>query len=337
MIRGIGAVSPAGWGVECLREAITSGEPAPAQDLARPGASRPLSVRRVPSPVPRPAFLADARLRRSPPIAQFVVGAALEALGEHRLPVVEGAMRLGIVICTMCGCVRYTGRFYDEILHQPALASPLLFPETVFNASGSHLAALLNSAGPNYTLIGDQGSVGVGMAIAVDWLLEGEVEGCLVIGAEELDWMMADAMGMFSRRVVLSEGAGALYLELDRNSGGGTMVAAIASPHLYRRELSRETCSQRMRAELPAMGSGEMLCDGGQGAPRVDGAEARVWQDWSGPRISPKNVLGEALAAAALWQVVAAADMLGRDVHRAATISLVGCNQQASGIRLQQI
>jgi 3-oxoacyl-(acyl-carrier-protein) synthase len=39
-------------------------------------------------------------------------------------------------------------------------ASPLLFPETVFNAPASHLAAILGITGASYTLVGD-GAVGV--------------------------------------------------------------------------------------------------------------------------------------------------------------------------------
>ena len=337
MVNGIGAVSPAGWGVPGLREALAMGNAVAPRELARPGWVRPLLVRRVPAPTPRPQFLADARLRRSPPIAQYVVASALEALGEDRALVLEGKSRLGVVICTMCGCVTYSRRFYDEVLHQPALASPLLFPETVFNAPGSHLAALLHSTGPNYTVVGDQGSVATGLAIAADWLLQKHVDGCLVVGAEETDWMIADAMGMFSRHVILAEGAGALYLKLDRSQSAGTMIAAVASSQLYRRDRTRETCIRRMRAELPPIRPGELLCDGWQEVPRVDGAEMRIWRDWTGPRVSPRRILGEGLVAGAAWQLVAAVDALNRGFHDAATVSLVGSNDQATGVRFERV
>jgi hypothetical protein len=291
----------------------------------------------VPAPPSRLEFLKDARMRRSPPIAHYVVASALEALGEDRALVFEGTSRLGVVICTMCGCVTYSRRFYDEVLHQPALASPLLFPETVFNAPGSHLAALLRSAGPNYTVVGDQGSVVTGLAIAADWLLQEHVDGCLVVGAEELDWMIADAMGMFSRRIVPAEGAGALYLQLDRSPSAGTIIAAVASSHLYRRDRTRETCIRRMRADLPPIRAGELLCDGWQEAPRIDGAEMRIWRDWTGPRISPRRILGEGLVAGAAWQLVAAADTLNRGLYTAATVSLVGSSEQATGVRCERV
>src|SRR6266487_1334568 len=81
-INGIGAVSPAGWGVLPLREALAKDEPLPAKELARPGWTRSLRVRPVPPPSPRPDFLAHARLRRTSPITQYAVAAALEALGK---------------------------------------------------------------------------------------------------------------------------------------------------------------------------------------------------------------------------------------------------------------
>jgi hypothetical protein len=236
----------------------------------------------------------------------------------------------------MCGCVTYSRRFYDEALHQPSLASPLLFPETVFNAPGSHLASILRTSGPNYTVVGDQGSFGVGMAIAADWLVQEQVDGCLLVGAEELDWTMADAMEMFSSQAIMSEGAGALYLRLSRPRTTCTSLAAITSAHLYRRHVTREDCVRRMRAQLPEMAAAELLCDGVQGASRLDAAEAVVWGDWVGARLSPRGILGEGLVASAAWQTVLAVDALNGGGYRAATVSLVGCNEQTTGIRFER-
>ncbi len=52
----------------------------------------------------------------------------------------------------------YSRRFYEEVLRDPATASPLIFPETVFNAPASHLAAFLGTTAINYTLVGDEGT-----------------------------------------------------------------------------------------------------------------------------------------------------------------------------------
>lgn len=87
-----------------------------------------------------------------------------------------------------------------------------------------------------------------------------------------------------------------------------------------------------MRAQLPAGTLTELLCDGLAGVGPYDAAEASAWADWPGARLSIKRLLGESAAASA-WQCVAAADALARRAHTAATVSVVGCNQQAIGAR----
>jgi hypothetical protein len=215
-IHGIGAVSPAGWGVPAFREALARGEPLPINELSRPGWNRPLRVRQVPVPSPRPAFMAHARLRRTSPIAHYAVGAALEALGEDAGKYSGGA-RLGIIFCALSGCVNYSRRFYSELLTDPVTASPLVFPETVFNAPASHLAAVLNTTAINYTLVGDPGIFLNGLALAADWLIDERVDGCLVIGAEEMDWLLGDVMRLFDKNTIVSDGAGAVYLRRESN------------------------------------------------------------------------------------------------------------------------
>ena len=86
-----------------------------------------------------------------------------------------------------------------------------------------------------------------------------------------------------------------------------------------------------MRAELPPPDGRHLLCEGRQGVPRFDADETSVWQDWPGARLAPKTVLGEGLMAGAAWQCVVALDALIEGRFPAATVSLVGCNQQAIG------
>ena len=47
-IGGLGAVSPAGWTVAALRDALAKDEPFAPQDLVRPGMEKPIKVLRVP-------------------------------------------------------------------------------------------------------------------------------------------------------------------------------------------------------------------------------------------------------------------------------------------------
>lgn len=336
-VHGYGAVSPAGWGVGPLRDALAKGTALPIKPLPRPGWEEPLRIRQVPSPEPRPAFLAHGRLRRASPISQYVVSAALEALGSDAPLVTTGTLRLGIVLCVMSGCVNYSRRFYDEALRDPATASPLVFPETVFNAPASHLAALLGTRAMNYTLVGDPGTFLQGVALAAQWLHGGRVDGCLVAGGEECDWLTADAFHLFSRKLVLADGAGALYLKRQADGSPAAELRSITNSHLFYQRQTRLQAVRRLRAELPVCSGTHLLSDGLQNVPRFDAAEADAWQDWTAARLSPKTVLGEGLMAAAAWQCVAAVDALHQARYNAASVSVVGCNQQAIGAHFVKV
>jgi len=115
-VAGIGAVSPAGWNVSALRDALEKNEPLPVQSLPRPGWDEPLRTRLVPNPPVRPEFLAHPRLRRTSPITHYAAFAALEALAGLRANPAAKNSRLGIVVCLQSGCVQYSCRFYDETL-----------------------------------------------------------------------------------------------------------------------------------------------------------------------------------------------------------------------------
>jgi hypothetical protein len=331
-VSGFGAVSPAGWGVERMRAAIAGAAVPPTQSLARPGWDTPLRVRRVPAPDPRPAFFTHNRLRRASPITQYGVAAGLEALGPDARAVADGRLRLGIVLCVMAGCVNYSRRFYDETLRDPSTASPLVFPETVFNAPASHLAALLGSTSLNYTIVGDPGVFPQGLALAAQWLVAGDVDACLVIGAEESDWLVSDAFRLFSRAMTMSDGAGALCLKRAAPDSKAVELSAISSPYFFATRQARTQAAQQVRAELPRCSDSQILVDGLQGVPRFDMDEESAWRDWTAARLSPKRALGEGLMAASAWQCVAAVDALRQGRHSAASVSVVGCNQQAIGV-----
>jgi hypothetical protein len=233
----------------------------------------------------------------------------------------------------MAGNVNYSRRFYEETLKDPATASPLLFPETVFNAPASHLAAYLNTHAASYTLVGDDGTFLQGLALAAGWLMDGKADGCVVIGAEETDWIVSDAMRLFYRQAIHSGGAGALYLQLNEPSPPVVELAGITDAFNFAPHQPREEAARRMRAQLPGGAPNELLCAGTQGLPRADAAEKAAWLDWAGPRRTPNAVLGEAFAAAAGWQCVLACDALRRREFAAANVSVVGANQQAIGAR----
>jgi len=184
----------------------------------------------------------------------------------------------------------------------------------------------------NYTLVGDPGTFLQALALAAGWLWDGKADSCLVAGAEEIDWITADAYRNFSRGIVCGEGAGAVYLSCQTPADNlGTELIAITGPRLYLNGMSRVQAIREMRAELPSAGAGAVLCDSLAGWPARDRAEREAWSDWNGARLSPRRVLGEGLMAAGAWQCVAALDRLRQGRNVTALVSMTGGHQQAIG------
>ena len=206
-----------------------------------------LSFRSRPRRPPRPRRTRDcadpARFRGSRSVA------GLAALEDAKLKLdADTAPRTALIFAVSNGGVIYTKRFYDEIVESGSqAASPLLFPETVFNAPASHLAAILGITGASYTLVGD-GAVGIlALKMADDLMRNDMLDHCLVVGAEEADWLLCDAyrkwrllrstppiepFGTPPRGTVLSEGAGAILLSRD----GPIQLERIAAGTNFRKQ-----------------------------------------------------------------------------------------------------
>lgn len=333
VVRGIGAVSPAGWGAGALHQVVRDGVDLGTSELIREHGGVVVStpVRRVPEPADKSSLPKHPRLRRASPAARYAAAAAAEALGAERATAVsEGSLRLGIVCALMNGCVIYSNRFYGEVLADPALASPILFPETVFNAPSSHLSALFGSTGPNDTLIGDSAEFAAGLELAAEWLERGEVDGCLVVSTEELDWLSAEGLRLYARGLVAAEGAGAIYLE---RGTGGVRLLAIPDPEGLRGEDGRAGAMRRLRAACGVEDDGKiLLVDGCAGAGAGDRIERGAWSGWTGPRVSPRKLLGEAMGASMAWQAVHAVAALQAGEAERALVSALGGNEQAAAV-----
>ena len=337
-VAGLGAVSPAGWTVAAMREALDLAKPLPTQPLEQ-NQGRSLRAHLVPPPATRPEFLSHPRLRRASAITHYTASAVLEAAAPWQKACPENS-RLGLIACMQSGCVQYSCRFYDETLKNPATASPLLFPETVYAAPASHVAALLPNVMLVSSLVGDPSAFLQGVALATQWLAEDRVDACLVAGVEETNWITADALWHLDRTALISAGAGALCLCRDAGLSLGIELTAITDAHTYSAKKNRTQAARLMRHQLNgklSSNSRELLCDGLGDSSRVHAPEMSAWGDWAGPRLSPKKILGEGLMAAAAWQCVAACDAVANRRVTAANVSLVGFNQQAIGARFENI
>ncbi len=256
-------------------------------------------------------------------LAQHAVASAHEAVAADEAQIKAGGLRLGVIVCMMAGNVTYSRRLYEEVLRNPATASPLLFPETVLNAAASHLGAYLGTTAVNYTVLGDDGTFLQGLALGADWLEHDLADACVVVGAEEMDWLVADAIRLFERKAVYSAGAGAIYL---KRQPSAVELTAITDSFLFTQTQSRADAARRMRAQLPPGTADDLLIADGENG-------ATGWDEWPGQRLAVSPVLGKSLGASAAFKCVVACDSLQHSRCAAAIVPVVGVNQQAIGAR----
>ncbi len=333
-VTGWGAVSPAGWSAGTLREAIAAQAELPVQSARRCEGAPSRNFRPVPPHPAPPDWMKQPRFRRTTTIARHAVHAAAEALGDARLASVQaGQLRVGVVFCSTNGGVQFSRRFFTEVENNPSLASPILFPETVYNAPSSHLAALLGSREINYTLVGDSAQFVAGLELAWQWIEDGMVEAVLVVAAEELDWLSDEALALFGRHRIAAEGAAAVLLERRTQANDAAPVLQhITCASTYGSNLSRAAAATRMHAELaPCAGRGALLSDGLGAGLRADRPELALWNSWEGERISVRRTLGEGFSVTSGWQTVAALEWIREGKARQSLVSAVGLSQQAIG------
>lgn len=275
----------------------------------------------------RAAMPKHPRLRRASNVTKFAVTAAHEAVGEERLEKMKsGGLRIGIVMSFMNGCVNYSNRFFSEVLDDPTLASPMIFPETVFNAPASHIAAYLECDGPVYTLIGDTATWFSAFRVADDWISAGLVDGCLIVSAEETDWLTLEALGLYSPDFIATEGAAAVYLEA---SPSGIALDSLHGSFDYTSAPERRSALASAFSKTTPEG---ILVDGLTGLPRMDRDEIEATSGWTGERMSPVPTLGESMGVRYGFQTIAALEAL-RDGHNSATVFAAGGNQHAFSAR----
>ncbi|MCX6856214.1 MAG: beta-ketoacyl synthase N-terminal-like domain-containing protein [Verrucomicrobia bacterium] len=313
-ILGTGAVSPAGWGAEALAAAVTTKQSPSVTECVRSYFDRDwsCSIYQVPAAPPDrlPKF---PRLRRASPITKFSLAAGLEALEKAGFPNGQGAGRLGIVQCMFNGCVQFSGKFYHEVIETPALASPLIFPETVYNAPASHVAAFLGVDGPVTTFIGESSAIIEGISMAHTWLIQGLVDHVLVIGAEECDWVAAEAVSYYHPDLKASEGAGALVVSLQ---GDGL--------NLHHQEAYAFHNKAERAKQLKELVNHSHLIGGETGIPVLDASElsaqAGYRSESTPPSQQPRTILGESMGAAGAWQLVLAAELAKKEGHSASVL-----------------
>ncbi len=324
-IAGMGWVTPLGNSVDAVWERLLRGDEASATPISEQFADRSYSAFRVPESAV--TGLAHPRLRRASVISRFAATAGLEALQAAGVKVdSQNAGRIALIFAISNGGVIYTKRFYRDVVETGAQsASPLLFPETVFNAPASHLAAILGVTGTTYTVVGD-GAVGLlAIKMAEDVMMDKSLDYCLVVGTEEIDWLLCDAyrrwrllrsappiepFGKQKRGMILSEGAGAIVLaRLPRRSaaeaGEGSITIECAHPGgCYGKRAEAEEILKRIVRDLSQV-EVDFVISSANGT-FIDQAEQGALEQVIPDAVTyaAKPALGESVGASGLWQVI---------------------------------
>ena len=192
---------------------------------------------------------------------------------------------------------------------------------------------------------------------------------CLVVGAEEVDWLLCDAyrrwrllrlappvepFGRIDRGMILSEGAGAILLRRD----GPIIIEGTHAGGNYRKRAEAEELMKRILCDLSRTKI-DFVISSANGT-FIDKAESRVLQQVIPDAFvyTAKPALGESVGAAGLWQVILGGQALRCGelpplLHARRTIPLrislarvsvvasgraivlgSGVNQQVAGLRL---
>jgi len=342
-IAGMSWITPLGSGVDDVWQQLVAGETAPVEILENEKNGARYLVRRVPSSTPFPSH---PRLRRASAISRFAAAAGLTALRQAKQPPLD---RIALVFAISNGGVIYTRRFYADIVKSGAQsASPLLFPETVFNAPASHLAAILGISGASYTVVGD-GAVGIlALKLAEDLIASSDLDACLVVAAEEIDPLVCEAYRQWrflrdpkkpetGRGMIMSEGAGAVLLK--RSNGGIEIDQIVPGANFFR----RSEASARLGSVVARLKNEIGFCIGSANGTFIDRPERAAVGDEL-PLYSPKIALGESVGASVFWQLITAAKALETGtlpglskpaVNSHAFVLACGLNQQSGGLTLR--
>lgn len=333
-VTGIGVVAGASAGIDAFTTALTAGAvPLRAIDPGSPhhrlgSATQALLV----DEVDLSAWVAPAASRRLSRPSVFGVAAARQAVADAGLGDVRGA-RTAVVMATAFGAIASTEQIVrTTAVEGPQAVSPSVFPESVANAAGAHIAIATGAHGANVTLVLREAGALAALARGADEIARGRADIVLVGATEEMRPVLhayldrcaalarrhgaeAEAARPFDARrngFLAAEGAAVLVLEADdhaRARGARVYCRVRAHARAFDPSASRAgfgydapRLGTAVRAMLSRAGTSPAAIDrvvsGASGAVAGDRLEAgtlmAAWQDRPlPPMTTPKRITGE--------------------------------------------
>ncbi|MES2308723.1 MAG: hypothetical protein V4507_07675 [Verrucomicrobiota bacterium] len=250
----------------------------------------------------------EPRFRRSTPLSLFLMEATAQAIQP-----LSSLDQVGLIVVTFTGSITYSRRFYQEIVEGGArAASPMMFPETVFNSPASHIAAQLQLGGPIYSLMGDESAWIAGLETASLWIQLKQARSVVVVAGYEIDAMSIEAYhaaGWIRKGLISTEGAGALLVG-ESTATSNAKIDYLDQGYLYRTREEFRKEKQRLEKKMEGR---EILQ-----AP---------WNPWTITTKTPSTP--HCFGVSAAWKTILQAKSLSKTPS---ALPIYGCNHQAGWI-----
>ena len=230
-ITGIGVVSALGIGRETFWESCRDAKSGIKKIVSFDTSSLRSDVAGYIEDFDPKQFMSPRSYRRMSRISQMAVASSIEAIADSGIGTdTVDKDRIAIIMGTAYGGSSQVEDFYASFLENgPRGAQPLFFPETVPNASASHIAIFHGITGPNTTFCQNTISAENAILYARNLLLQNHVDVALVGGADELSSILYSCYNVFFNAIkakqsgpivpspgagiVIGEGAGMLVME----------------------------------------------------------------------------------------------------------------------------
>lgn len=210
-LAGVGAVSPAGRGVERLREIASTSQPVPDEVLA--------------------PLLDRARTRRIAHLPRLMLAAVRDLL--DRTGMEAGELRdVPLIAATWHGALAFTEQYYRDLFRSGIdLANPMLFAESVPNIGSAHLSLGYGIQAASVSAVGSRAGGLQAIALAMARIRAGEWDRALVVAADECHPAIGDVLGpCLGERVEASSAAVAMLLTNDGAGSGATLIDVLVAP-----------------------------------------------------------------------------------------------------------
>ncbi len=309
-ITGLGLVLPCGDGPEAARTSLASGVPCfqdlpPESGVGRAGLCsdfRPTGI------------IPPMQLRRLDRASRYTWVAAAQAFAEAGLdPQAFGGARIGLTAGTLSAGSEASEAFYLPYLARgPEGASPLLFPNSVANAPGGHVAVAFGLKGPSGTFLEREVATLEALEQGQRWLLTGRCDAVLVLGLDSLFPLLTrilqgarmtrrhgDPTPMAGGGMLPGEGAQAFLLERTeearaRGARIRATLGAVACLAPATEQGDRSVCLSTVVDEVLQGRTPDRWISGAGGERRVESAERGLWARPDLPRpATPKALWGE--------------------------------------------